>query len=228
MLVRGLEEAPEFEVRNENDRRAFDDFQLKPLPVVRELVASSGHAFVLLKPLCDSHRATELLDDLATPTPGRAIWAYRNVDDRVRSAVSKFGSANREALAAIANGAGDSMWQAGGLAPHSRALIERYDYSVISPESAAALFWLVRNTLYFELGLDRRQDVLLCSYDRLVREPEAEMRRLCRFLEIQYRPQFAVHIDARSRRDRPPLPIDSHIRTLCAELEARLDARADS
>jgi hypothetical protein len=179
---------------------------------------------VLLKPLCDSHRAAELLDDLGAPTAGRAIWAYRTMDDRVRSAVSKFGSANREALAAIANGGGDSLWQAGGLSADSRSLIRRFDYGTMSPESAAALFWLVRNSLYFELGLDRRPDVLLCSYDQLVREPEASMRRLCEFLGIEYRPEFVAHIDSRSRRDRPPLPIDPEIRSLCAELESRLDA----
>jgi hypothetical protein len=223
MIVRGLEEAPEFEVRNENDGGAFDDFQLRPLPVVRRLVASSGHRFVLLKPLCDSHRAAELLDDLGAPTAGRAIWAYRAMDDRVRSAVSKFGSANREALAAIANGGGDSLWQAGGLSADSRSLIRRFDYGTMSPESAAALFWLVRNSLYFELGLDRRPDVLLVSYGAMVSDSRAEMSRICDFLDLSYRPELDSHVDARAAPGRAPLAIDAEVRRLCDELTARLE-----
>jgi len=46
MVARGLEEAPEFEVRNENDRAAFERFQLRPDPVIRDLVARSGPRFV--------------------------------------------------------------------------------------------------------------------------------------------------------------------------------------
>src|SRR5260221_7383879 len=163
MLVHGLEEAPEFEVRNENDRRAFVEFRLRPIPVIERLVAGSGHRYVLLKPLCDSHLAVELLDRLGTPSAGRAIWAYRSVDGRVRSAVSKFGSANLEALAAIASGRGDDLWQAGGLSTANRSLIESFDYGSMSAESAAPLFWLVRKSLYLELGLHPRSDVLLRS-----------------------------------------------------------------
>jgi len=51
MIARGLEEAPEFEVRNENDRAAFDRFRLRPDPMVRDLVMRSGHRYVLFKPL---------------------------------------------------------------------------------------------------------------------------------------------------------------------------------
>ena len=223
MLVHGLEEAPEFEVRNENDRRAFEDFRLRPIPVIERLVAGSGHRYVLMKPLCDSHRAIELLDRLATPSAGRAIWAYRSVDGRVRSAVAKFGSANLEALTAIAGGQGDDLWQAGGLSSSNRSLIESLDYSTMSAESAAALFWLIRNSLYFELGLEQRSDVLLVSYEHLVDDPEAAMRRVCAFLELEYRPEFTQHIDARAAHGRPPLVLDPEIRRLCDDLEARLE-----
>jgi hypothetical protein len=69
MLVRGLERSPEFEVRNENDGEAFERFQLRPDPVVRDLVMRSGHRYVLFKPLCDSHRVDEILDGSAPPAP---------------------------------------------------------------------------------------------------------------------------------------------------------------
>jgi hypothetical protein len=227
MLARGLERSPEFEVRNENDGAAFERFQLRPDPVIRELVMRSGHRYVLFKPLCDSHRVGEILDTLGTPSHGRAIWAYRSVDGRVRSALAKFGSNNLNVLSEIAAGRGRDRWQAQGLSPENLALIERFDYSAMTPESAAALFWYVRNSLYFEQHLDGREDVALASYDRLLADPEMHMRELCAFLEFPFDPSLSAHIERRDAPERRPLQIDPEIRLLCDDLTARLDAVLD-
>lgn len=223
MLVQGLERSPEFEVRNENDREAFDRFLLRPDPVVRRLVERSGQRYVLFKPLCDSHRIGAILDDLGTPSAGRAIWAYRDVRGRVRSAVHKFGPANLDALRRIATGEGSTMWQAGGLSPERLELLRGFDYDRMSPEDAAALFWFLRNSLFFDLELDRREDVFLASYGAMVHDPERSMRALCGWLGFPYEQRLIAHVDARSRRSAPPLALDPDIARRCDELEAQLD-----
>jgi Sulfotransferase domain len=222
MLVRGFEAAPEFEVHNENDERAFHRFQLRCDEHIASMVRRSRHRYVLFKPLCDSHRVDKLLE-LPVPSPGRAIWAYRNVDDRARSAIAKFGDTNLQALARIARGDGEQLWQAQRLSPALRELIESFDYSVMTPETAAALFWYVRNCLFFDLGLDRREDVLLSSYDMLVADPEWAMRRLCNFLGFEWRPYLIGHVEPRARGARTRLAIDPTVRVLCDELGAALD-----
>jgi hypothetical protein len=222
MLVHGLERSPEFEVRNENDREAFDRFILRPDADIRALVERSGHRYVLFKPLCDSHRTRQLLEALGTPSPGRAIWAYRKVDGRVRSAVRKFGNANLQALSGIAAGRGLDSWQAGGLGEDRLALIRRFDFEAMSPESAAALFWFLRNSLFFDLGLDERDDVALASYEEMVAEPERAMRALCASLDFPYRPALVAHIDARASRPEDALELDPEVRELCNGLEERL------
>src|SRR5436309_12404449 len=132
MVVRGLEESPEVEVHNENDGAASDRFRLRPDPVVREIVLASRHRYVLFKPLCDSHRVDELLA-LGTPTPGRAIWAYRGVNGRVRSALAKFGDANLRVLTDIAAGRAADAWQAQRLSDHSLDVIRSFDWATMSP-----------------------------------------------------------------------------------------------
>jgi hypothetical protein len=223
MLARGLDIAPEFEVHNENDRSVFDHFLLRDDDVVRRVVLASRHEYVLFKPLCDSHRVDHLLDALGTPSPGRAIWAYRDVDGRVRSAVSKFGRNNLLTLRDIAAGNGAGMWQAQRLSQATLAEIASYDYSTMTAETAAALFWWIRNGLYFETGLDRRDDVLLASYQDVLATPVEAMQSICTFLRLAYRPALIEHISPRGPGSPLQLDIDPRVRALCDHLQDRLD-----
>ena len=221
MVVRGLEESPEVEVHNENDNAAFERFQLRPDPVVRGIVQSSRHRYVLFKPLCDSHRVDQLLA-LDTRTPGRAIWAYRGVDGRVRSALAKFGDTNLRVLTDIAAGRGGDMWQAQRISADNLELIRSFDWTSMTPASAAALFWYVRNSLFFDLGLDRRDDVLLSSYDALIASPEVGTRALASFLDLEWNPGLAAHIERRDGGRPDRLDLDPRVRAVCDQLEERL------
>jgi hypothetical protein len=225
MLARGFERAPEFEVRNENDHSAFERFRIRPLPVIRSIVERSRHAYVLFKPLCDSHRACELLDELHTPSPGLAIWAYRGFEGRVRSSTAKFGDSNLRALQRIASGEWKDPWQAGGLSHDRLDLIRSFDLDGMTAESGSALFWFLRNSLFFDLKLDRRPDVALISYDATVTEPESTMRILCAFLHLPFRNGLIQHIQARDA-PREPIDIDPDIRARCADLQSALDETA--
>lgn len=226
MLVRGLERAPEVAVHSENSRRAFDRFRLRDDDVVTALVRRSRHRLVLFKPLCDSHRVPQLLDLDVRATV--ALWAHRTVEGRVRSALAKFGDANLQALRAIATTGGHGMWQAGGLGEGDLEELRRLDPDRMTPATASAMFWLLRNRLYFSLGLDRRPEVLLTSYEGFVAAPEAAMRRVCDHLGFPWRPQLTAHVASRENPQAAALEIDPRVRRLCDELQARLDQAAIS
>jgi hypothetical protein len=229
MLMRGLGASPAVSVYSEGNTEAFEKFRIRPLPVIRSLIERSGQGFVVFKPLCDSHRVDELLDAMHNPSPGRAVWVYRGVDGRVRSSVGLFGANNLKVLTEIAHGGGRERWQAGGLSERSLELIASFDWDAMSPESASALFWYVRNSVLFERGLDRRDDVLVFSYDALVRAPERSMRRLCAFVGLEYDSRLISHIVPKPPgAPRPHVDIDPRVRALCEELEPRLDAAAEA
>lgn len=220
MIFRCLERSPEAQAYNENHRRAFDRFQLRDDDTIRKLVTQSRHRVVAFKPLCDSHRVGELLDQY--PEGQRAaIWIYRDPDSRARSAVAKFGDANLRALADIAAGRGDHLWQAQGLTDDNRAFVESFDYDTMTAESGAALFWYVRNSLFFDAGLDRRSDVVLAEYDAISNDPYTEAARVCRFVGVRVTPDLVGHVRATTRRE--PLAIDDRIRARCDELWSRLE-----
>jgi hypothetical protein len=225
LLAHGLDEMAEFQVYNEGNSKAFSKYHFRPLSVIEPLVRQSRAKFVVFKPLCDSHRTPELLDHFQPNA--RAIWAYRNVDGRVRSAVAKFGDSNLRVLRAFAAGEEQkpwNAWQVHRLSAESADFIKSLDFSRISAESAAALFWYVRNLLYFEMGLDRRPDTVLVNYDELLAEPEKTARALCSFLDVPYRSIMISNLDVRRPAQRPPLAIEPRIRQRCSELKQRLDA----
>jgi hypothetical protein len=224
MIAHGLDESPEFEVYNEGSRRAFDNFKLRSDAVIRDLVDSSRHRYVLFKPLCDSHRVDLLLDHVQTASPGLAIWAYRGVDGRVRSALAKFGDANLRVLQELAAGRGGHRWQVQRLSQDSVDLIRGLDLAAMSPASGAALLWYVRNRLYFEVGLHDRSDVTLVSYDRFLRDPEQAMRYVCDFLRFAYHPRLVAHVSPRRSFREQLIDIDPRIRARCTDLQAALDA----
>ncbi|MDF2093735.1 hypothetical protein P0Y31_15400 [Knoellia sp. 3-2P3] len=225
MLMRGIDLAPEVEVRNENDRTVFHRFQLRSDDVLRQTITSSRHAIVLVKPLCESHRVDQLLDLPGTP-PGRALWVFREPMARARSEVSKFRDANLRALRAIAAGEGDTIWQGQRLPTESVELVRSFDTDSMSPESAAVLFWVVRNQLYFDLGLDRRPDVLPVGYDAFVADPAGQMSRLCAFIGLPCRPALFEHVVARESHGTRPLPVEDRVADLAARLHERLQAVA--
>ncbi len=228
MVVRGLERSPEFEVHNENDRRIFQRYELRSIDTVRQVVGRSRARFTLFKPLCDSYRTDELLDRLGTAMPPRAIWAYRGVEGRVRSSLSKFRDHNLTVLADIAAGRSLERWQAQRIRPDTMELIRSFDWDRMSPASASALFWYVRNRLLFDLDLTDRPDLVVVSYRELVQHPREAFEPVLNLLGLRFDDDLIAHIDARESASsrKPPLDIDPRVRRLCAELEERLDSVA--
>lgn len=221
MLAHGLDEAPEFQVYNEGNAMAFRNFRLRSLHTVESLIERSWAEFVLFKPLCDSHRAREILDRFQPRA--RAIWAYRDVDGRVRSALAKLHKSNLRVLRAYAAGESQDAWQVQGVSPENADFIRSFSFDRLSADSAAALFWYIRNSLYFEMSLDQRDDTMLASYNYLLAEPERVGRALCTFLGLDYRGELIAHVESRRPAWKEPLAIDDRIREQCVKLQKRLD-----
>ncbi|WP_210440878.1 sulfotransferase [Nocardioides xinjiangensis] len=224
MVLRGLDRAPEIEVHNESDRRVFRRYQLRSDQAVIETIRRSRHPYVLFKPLCDSHRTAELLG-LSGVRAGKAIWIFRDVDDRTRSSIAKFGDSGLEAVRQIIAGDGEEIWQGRRLGPETLTRLREFRAETLTRETAAALLWYARNSLYFDLGLDRRRDVFLLGYDHLVDEPDRVGRELCAFLGLPWRDELFSHVERRHPVHRPA-HIDPAARAMCVAMRARLDQAA--
>ena len=86
--------------------------------------------------------------------------------------------------------------ETGGLSEERLAFATGFDPATMSRASGAALFWYLRNIMFFDLELDQRPDVALISYDRFVLEPARFMTQLCDFAGLPFR-RAIVHGVAR-------------------------------
>jgi hypothetical protein len=224
MLTHGLEMAPDVRVYNEGNSRAFTRFRLKSASEIEHLIACQRSRVVVFKPLCDSHRIVEILGDIRAARQPKGLWVWRNVTGRVRSAVSKFPTSNLRVLRNWSAGVDTGHWQVQRLSADSRAFIESIDPSTMSVTTAAALFWYVRNRLFFELGVHKRSDVMAVSYDLFLRSPAEWMQIITDFARIPYRPDLVAHVKtslaARHRDDE--LVIDPRVMERCMDLTDRL------
>jgi hypothetical protein len=227
MLVHAFKESAEVVVYNESmDSRAFSSFALRSDEVIRQLVSRSRHRCVVFKSLLDSHRVAHLLTELGTPSRGRAVWAYRSMEGRVRSLLAVWPESNWRALRDVA--AGVSRWEGSGLNEEHLALVRSFDYDRMTPDSGAALHWYLRNSFFFELDLYHRPDVALVSYERMIDEPARFLEMLCAFVGISYDSRMTRGIGRRPDPIGRQLHVDPRIRELCEALEVRLDAEFGS
>jgi glycosyltransferase involved in cell wall biosynthesis len=225
MVARGLGASPGVELHNEGDRAAFRRYRLRSSATLREIVNRSRNRVVVFKPLLDSHAVDGLLQSLAPMRP-KVIWVYRDVDATVRSHLRRFGHDAYDALSALSAGEPGNSWHGEGLSPDSLALVRAVKWDTATPADAAALLWYVRHRLVFERGLAGAPNVLVLSYDAMVREPERIGPALCDFAGVEWDARAWVHVDKRSVRERGAVKLDAAIRARCVELTGELDRAA--
>jgi hypothetical protein len=217
MLIGCLNQSLELEVFGEASR-AMQNWRIKDSVTIRKMIDASRHRAVIFKPLTDSHRGRELLSLVEN---SGAIWAYRRAADRANSAVARFGTNNLEHLSAFARGERLDTWQAAGMSEASLALLKRFDFAKVTPHSAAGLFWYIRNSLFFEQGLDQDPRVLPLAYEDLVTTPDVVMRGVCKFVGCSYEPAIHRSIHARSL-GRAESKLSPEVDELCDAMYARL------
>jgi hypothetical protein len=219
MLLRCFGRCRSTAMYNETDDDAFVDYELRDPEVIRTLVSRSPASHVVLKPTADGNRADEIMDRL----PGsRAIWIYRDYRDVIGSALAQFRETSIEYLTKVANRSSKARWRSINISDADVALIRSFLARGISEQSARALIWVVRNSFYFRLGMDRRPDVLLLNYEELVRDPNAVVSSAYRFVGLKFHDKYTRGVFSTSVGRRASPEIDPEIECLCTDVLGRL------
>ena len=223
MLMETLEWSAHTDIYHETDERAFDNYEMRPRSVIRDLARKSRAPFFVVKSLCELDQIGSLMDDFA---PAKAIWIVRSFDDTVNSAIRSFGHFAHQVhrLARRKDAAG---WRGHGMSDDTQVVLRRLDHPALSDASGAALMWYYRNVLFFEQGLDRDPRVRVVRYENLVRDPAAELRGVFGFLGLaDWSPWISRYVHPKSVGKSPRADIEPGVRELCEGLTARFDALA--
>jgi hypothetical protein len=201
---------------------AENRLRLKPLPDVKRRLENIRAPLLVLKPLVESQHVPTLLDGLGN---SYAIWMYRRAESVAASDLSYFGIENGERNLRLLLSNEPANWRGEFVPETTRSVVSRHYRPGMDPHDAAALFWWARTSLFFDLRLDDRPDVRLCSYEGLVAEPDRTMRSLYEFVGVTY-PEWditsGVHQGSARRGD--DFPLSPEMRELCEELWERLES----
>ena len=220
MVMRILDNSPEVRIYHENHASAFADFELRSDRVIQALIAASPAPVQVFKPICDSHRADDVLDR----HPGsRALWIYRDPHDVARSAVVKWGSHQREIIDALVQGdIAPWGWRTAGVPDAVRAAITSVWRDDLTDHEGALLFWYLRNQFFFGRGLDRDPRMRLVRYADLVQSPEQTFSDAFMHLGAAFSTDWLERVRASSVGRATPQG-SAAVLALCQTLLDRLD-----
>lgn len=197
--------------------------RLRPLRDVARQLSSERSRFVLLKPLCESQRTRELIENLPS---ARAVWIYRNYRECIDSHVRYYrqfhdGAAYvREMLAFDV-----PSWKNENLSTPMKAVLESHASATLSLESTYALYWLARNS--FAHRLDARR-VKIVKYENVLSDPALELEGAFQFLGVPFRRRYARIVGKAKVTGRPSAPqsLDPQIAEQCQNMLDQLDHMA--
>lgn len=208
------------DVYHETDRRAFDNYQMRDLSVVRQLHDASRARHFVIKALCELQNLRALLD--AFPA-SRAVWLIRDYRDVCNSMARQF-SSTADALKKMCVDPALGGWRGDKMSASTRALLNDSIHDDTTEVSAAAFQWYMRNVLFFEQDLEQDDRVKIVFYEQLVKEPQQTFAQAFEFLGISLQPSTIRDIFSTSiAKDKCP-SIDPRIDALCQQLSDRFAA----
>jgi len=217
MVMHVLERHFGTEVFHETDPRAFRDYEMRPLPVIRRLVRDSRADLVVVKALMEGERLRGLLDAV----PGsRAVWVVRRWEDTVNSQMASWRGKPR-VIRALAAGDPAAGWPARGMSRETRDILARFSHPELNEATAWALFWYLRNILFFEQALDADPRVRALGYEPMVTDPMTGFSPLFDHFGLGLRPWHVAQVEGGAVGRRPAPPVDSGVRELCDSLQSR-------
>lgn len=195
--------------------------RLNPLSEVKKVLDKDRATLIVLKPLVESQNTHELMLYFEG---SKAIWLYRNYKDVSASHVMKWGGENSiRDLRAIVDRIPDN-WRYENVTDDLRDIVLEHFSEDMPAQDAAALYWYVRNRLFFELQLDQHPDVYICKYESLVLNPLSTMQKIYQFLGCDFAGEDIVSdVHSKSIKKGHDLSISPSIDLLCQLLQERMD-----
>jgi hypothetical protein len=196
--------------------------RLNPLHQVKSQIDNNRPSLIILKPLVESQNALKLLNYFNN---SKALWVYRHYADVALSHLDHFSVKNGiNNLRPIVKGQSQN-WRSENVSEHTKQIVRKHFAENMNPYDAAALFWFVRNILFFEMNLDKNDNVMTCKYDNLIDNPLETMSNIYKFVGYVYPSEkIPLHIYSGSKGRGANIKLSRDIEILCNDLLHKLDS----
>jgi len=225
MLVNILERDLNTRCFHEFSELASNDIEgirLNALDLVKKEFSRVRAPFIVTKPLVESQNLPELLDYFSNST---ALWMFRNYKGVAASNLKRFGVDNgiKDLRPIVNNEPGN--WRSEMVSGHVRETISKFFSDDMNPYDAAVLFWFARNSIFFDLELDKNPKVMMCSYEDFVLDPEKYVRNIYRWAGQTY-PGMNITTDVHSNsmKKGKGIELSPEIEQLAIDLNHKLEA----
>ncbi len=163
---------------------------LKPFAEVKSIVDRDPAPFVVVKPLVETQRLSELFEHFPQ---AKAVWMFRHYKDVISSNLKNFGTDNGiDDLRPIAQG-DPNNWRSSHASEDVQQLARQYFSEDMSSLDAAALFWYARNSLFFDMNLTEHPQVMISRYEDMVQQPRTELQKIYQFAGRPYPENITNH-----------------------------------
>jgi len=219
MIMNVIDRHPDTYVFKESDPRAFDDFMMRAITHIENLVEKAITPVVVVKALHEAHDLYWMLDHFKS---SKLVWMYRDYVDVINSNQRRFND-TRNYIDQIVKDPRRGFWRGLGMTPETLGIVRAHYTEDMDNSSAQALFWYYRNQLFFDQKFDADDRVLLVKYESFVTEPLQYLDNIVRFLELEADPKLIKTVHQASIRKNEPPAIPANIAALCDGMRERLD-----
>ncbi|RPJ27049.1 MAG: hypothetical protein EHM33_09390 [Chloroflexi bacterium] len=210
----------EFSKLSSNDTTG--EIRLNSLELVKKEFSRVKAPLIVAKPLVESQNVLELLDYFDN---SRAVWMFRNYKDVASSNIKHFGIDNGiKDLGPIVHNEPNN-WRSEKASDYVRETISKYFSENMNPYDAAVLFWFARNSIFFDLQLDKDPRVMMCCYEDLVVDPEKYVRSIYQQVgQVYPATGITTEVHSNSRRKGRDIELSLEIEQVAQELQKKLEA----
>ena len=188
---------------------------IKDKDVLNELKLEP-HNQIILKPLYDSQRAEKLIDEFEK---SKGVLVFRNYKDVINSHLQFYKQNAKDYLRPLFI-SDNSSWLNEVITKDVKAIIDNYDIDELSASDLYALFWLVRNSLYFQV--EHNSNVFLLNYDQLLENPSSILMGMCKFVDLPFHDFYSSSIRVGSGAKKLNIKLLPEIELECEHLYKKL------
>ncbi|RDH83781.1 MAG: hypothetical protein DIZ80_06485 [endosymbiont of Galathealinum brachiosum] len=213
---------PSVKYHGEGDEPYFYDVstekhhRLKPQQDVDRILNNELFNYMAIKPLYESQHANNLLKQYSN---SKSVWMFRHYQDVIDSHLHYYKYNSHDYIKPFFD-KNIKNWLNESIPKDINEFIQQFKLEELSDADAYGLFWIVRNSIYWDIKDNK--NVILINYEKLVSQPDVEISKTCKFLNLPYYSFYCNAIRSNAVSKKVNFTLQDSIKEKCEDIYNRL------